>query len=90
MFNGGIGSASSTREFASFDYGSSSLLDNWNEFIIDPALIYHVMETFSINSGSSDVRVHCGRMVSPDCEIFNLVHVNIGFLTNLMDSSVMI
>jgi len=84
MVDSGISCTGSWTEFSSSNDSSSSLLNTWNEIFVNPFLADQIEGFLSIDSGLVQIWEHSGRMISPNAEIFNIINMAIGLISNLI------
>ena len=91
MVNGGVGSRSSRGHTARLNNGRAALADSWQESVGIPDLVVdQVFDRLAIDGGETVVRVHCGRMVAPHSEFFNVSHAGAGFGGDLAQRAVVV
>ena len=100
MVTGCAGGRGSGGKFSGLDDGGASLLDGLNEVTLDPFFIaderldgdlsLNGIEVVVFKEGVVDVRVLGGTVVAPDDNVLNLLIIDVDFLSDLGDGSVMV
>ena len=90
VLNSGIACAGCRWKFSCLDDGSSSLLYCRSEIFFDPFTVNQWGGSLSINFAVSEVRYHCGGVISPDTEILNKVHMCICLGRKLVKCPIMV
>lgn len=83
-------SGGSTGELSGLDDSSTSLLDGWDEFGINPSLVNKGSGSLSVDDGVVDVWVHGGRVVTPDGELLDIIDMSVSFMGKLVEGSVVV
>jgi len=83
-------SGGSTGELSGLDDGSTSLLDGGDEVLFNPGVINEGSGGLTLDGGEVDIRVHSGRVVTPDGELLDFFDVSTGLFGQLSEGSVVI
>lgn len=88
---GSVGSGSRGRCAASFDDGSSTLLDGGDEITLEPLHVSdHVGYSAAIDFGVGEIRILSGGVVAPDAHVSDFRNMHAGFGSELAFCTVLV